>query len=189
MGAELALAVCDPETAIANIREVVRWRVANQPGGLNAGSVFTNPPGDSAGRLIDVAGLKGLRRGSAVVSDKHANFFQCDSHGSADDVRALIEDVRAAVAKSEGVELLTELCMVGFPDSDTAGLLTEGSTSGSTSTGGSRLDPPSTTSSNAPSTTSSTEALSAPPPSYSDDLPQPQGSSSTIGRGSGEGAR
>jgi UDP-N-acetylmuramate dehydrogenase len=116
--AELALAVCDPESAIANVREVVRWRVANQPGGLNAGSVFTNPPADSAGRLIDAAGLKGLRRGSAVVSEKHANFFQCDSHGSADDVRALIEVVRAAVAEREGVDLLTELCMVGFPDDE-----------------------------------------------------------------------
>ena len=62
------------------------WRRANQPGGQNAGSVFTNPPGDSAGRLIDAAGCKGLRVGTAAVSTKHANFFQADAGGSADDV-------------------------------------------------------------------------------------------------------
>ena len=98
--AELALASCEPEAALAKVREVVRWRVANQPGGFNAGSVFTNPPGDSAGRLIDAAGLKGMRHGSASVSEKHANFFQADKRGSADDVRALIDEVRAAVSRT-----------------------------------------------------------------------------------------
>ncbi len=196
VGAELALAVCDPETAIAKVREVVRWRVANQPGGLNAGSVFTNPPGDSAGRLIDAAGLKGLRRGSAVVSDKHANFFQCDSHGSADDVRALIEVVRTAVAEREGVDLLTELCMVGFPNSETkgTGVLTKGaaSASGSTSTGGSQLHQPVT-----PFTPSSTTPGSLPRPSSADGSPDKADGSpenaetaspSTTGRGCGSGA-
>ena len=62
------------------------WRRANQPGGPNAGSVFTNPPGDSAGRLIDAAGGKGRRRGTAAVSTKHANFIQADDGGRADDV-------------------------------------------------------------------------------------------------------
>ena len=114
--AELGLASCDPATALENVRDVVRWRLANQPGGLNAGSVFTNPPGDSAGRLIDAAGLKGLRHGSAAVSEKHANFFQADKQGSADDVRALIDRVRAAVAEKEGVDLVPELCMIGFGD-------------------------------------------------------------------------
>jgi UDP-N-acetylmuramate dehydrogenase len=175
VGAELALAVCDPETAIAKVSEVVRWRVANQPGGLNAGSVFTNPPGDSAGRLIEAAGLKGLRSGSAVVSDKHANFFQCDSHGSADDVRALIEVVKAAVAEREGVDLLTELCMVGFPDDDDASVPEEDSTSESTSTRGSHLDP---------SSTSSARPLDPPPLSSSDDSPTDEVSPSTRGRGS-----
>ena len=83
---------------------------------MNAGSVFTNPPGDSAGRLIDAAGLKGLRQGSATVSEKHANFFQADKNGSADDVRALIDRVRTAVALEEGTDLHPELCMVGFSD-------------------------------------------------------------------------
>lgn len=118
VGAELALARCDQETALSKVRDVVRWRLDNQPGGLNAGSVFTNPPGDSAGRMIDSAGLKGLRQGTAVVSLKHANFFQADRHGCADDVRALIDNVRAAVADKEGIDLVPELCMVGFPDTD-----------------------------------------------------------------------
>ena len=77
----------------ATISEVVAWRRANQPGGQNAGSVFVNPvPGEvSAGALIDQLGLRGLRVGSAQVSDKHANFIQADDGGSADDVHALME--------------------------------------------------------------------------------------------------
>ncbi len=82
----------------------------------NAGSVFTNPPDDAAGRLIEAAGLKGLRIGSAVVSDKHANFIQADPGGSADDVRRLIDTVRALVADRLGVELRTELRFVGFEE-------------------------------------------------------------------------
>src|SRR5262249_54388786 len=73
--AELTLGRGDAEQSEATIASIVRWRRENQPGGQNAGSVFTNPPADSAGRLIDSAGCKGLRIGSAVVSDKHANFF------------------------------------------------------------------------------------------------------------------
>jgi UDP-N-acetylmuramate dehydrogenase len=94
--------------------EIVRWRREHQPGGQNAGSVFTNPPGDSAGRLIDAAGLKGFRVGSAHVSTKHANFFQADDGGSADDVRALIDEVRRRVLEATGVDLVPELRMVGF---------------------------------------------------------------------------
>ncbi len=71
----------DRAPAEAEIAEIVRWRRANQPGGHNAGSVFTNPPGDSAGRLIDAAGCKGLRVGTAEVSTKHANFIQADDGG------------------------------------------------------------------------------------------------------------
>ena len=76
----------DAEAAIA---EIVRWRRANQPGGQNAGSVFTNPSGDSAGRLVDDAGCKGLRVGTAEVSAKHANFIQADPDGRAGDVLEL----------------------------------------------------------------------------------------------------
>jgi len=96
------------------LAEIVRWRRANQPGGANAGSVFTNPEGTSAGALIDAAGLKGFRIGTASVSTKHANFIQADDGGSADDVWRLIQRVRAVVAERTGVVLSTENRLVGF---------------------------------------------------------------------------
>ncbi len=110
------------EEGRAVIDEIVRWRRANQPGGSNAGSVFTNPPGDSAGRLIEACGLKGFRMGSAEVSSKHANFFQADPGGSADDVRRLIAHVQARVEAATGVVLHPEVRLVGFEDEGTAGL-------------------------------------------------------------------
>ena len=64
------------------VADIVRWRREHQPGGSNAGSVFANPEGDSAGRLIESAGLKGFRIGSAHVSEKHANFIQADKGGA-----------------------------------------------------------------------------------------------------------
>lgn len=105
----------DPATARATIDEIVRWRRANQPGGSNAGSVFVNPPGASAGRLIEECGLKGLRRGTAAVSTKHANFIQADRGGRADDVAALMHEVRHRVAEQTGIELRSEIRMIGFP--------------------------------------------------------------------------
>ena len=113
---ELQLAPGDRGRSEAEIAEIVRWRREHQPGGQNAGSVFTNPTDDSAGRLIESAGMKGHRRGSAYVSPKHANFFQADEGGSADDVRALIEEVRQRVEEETGVRLVPELRMVGFDD-------------------------------------------------------------------------
>ncbi len=104
----------DVTESAVRIAEIVRWRRQNQPGGQNAGSVFTNPPGDSAGRLIDAAGLKDYRIGSAAVSEKHANFIQADPSGSADDVRRLVEAVQRAVAERLGVHLDVELQMVGW---------------------------------------------------------------------------
>lgn len=112
--ATFVLTAGDVEAAEAAIAEIVRWRRANQPGGQNAGSIFTNPLDGSAGRLIDECGLKGLRRGSAYVSPKHANFFQADDGGSADDVAALISEVRRRVHEQTGVDLVPELRMVGF---------------------------------------------------------------------------
>ena len=110
------LVVGDPVVAKAEIDEIVRWRRANQPGGANAGSVFTKPPGVSAGRLIDASGLKGLRIGTAEVSNKHANFIQADRNGSADDVRRVMDKVRSVVLEASGIELATEVRMVGFDD-------------------------------------------------------------------------
>ena len=101
------------------LREIVRWRREHQPGGSNAGSVFTNPEGDAAGRLVDAAGLKGFRLGTAQVSEKHANFIQADKPGRADDVRALMEHVRAVVAERCGVTLQTEVRLLGFGDGET----------------------------------------------------------------------
>lgn len=112
--ATFALAEGDRAASEAQISDIVRWRRENQPGGSNAGSVFTNPAGDSAGRLIDAAGLKGHRVGSAHVSPKHANFFQADEGGSADDVVALIEEVQRLVQERMGVRLEPELRLVGF---------------------------------------------------------------------------
>jgi UDP-N-acetylmuramate dehydrogenase len=76
--------------------------------------VFTNPPGDSAGRLIDDAGLRGHRHGSAVVSERHANFIQVDEGGSADDVDALMGEVVRRVLEVHGIRLHAEIVMVGF---------------------------------------------------------------------------
>jgi UDP-N-acetylmuramate dehydrogenase len=95
------------------VSEVVAWRRAHQPGGQNAGSVFTNPEGDSAGRLVEQAGLKGHRLGSAQVSPKHANFIQADPGGSADDVIRLIAEVRNLVEQRTGVLLQPEVHLVG----------------------------------------------------------------------------
>jgi UDP-N-acetylmuramate dehydrogenase len=117
--AVLQLAPGDAEASLRTIDEIVRWRRDNQPGGQNAGSVFTNPDGDSAGRLVDAAGCKGLRVGSAHVSPKHANFFQADEGGSADDVRALMRQVQARVREAFGVDLVPETRLVGFPDDAT----------------------------------------------------------------------
>ena len=112
--AELEGAPDDAAACEARIAEIVRWRREHQPGGSNAGSVFTNPIGDSAGRLIDAVGLKGLRVGGAVVSPKHANFFQAEEGATADDVARLVATVRARVADATGVDLVPELQMVGF---------------------------------------------------------------------------
>jgi len=114
VAAELALAPGDPEEGARALADIVAWRRANQPGGPNAGSVFTNPEGDSAGRLIDAAGAKGLRVGTAAVSTKHANFIQADDGGRADDVAALMRAVRDLVREATGVDLHPETRLVGF---------------------------------------------------------------------------
>jgi UDP-N-acetylmuramate dehydrogenase len=112
--ADFATGAGDPDAGQAEISEIVRWRRENQPGGQNAGSVFTNPDGDSAGRLVDAAGCQGLRIGTAEVSTKHANFIQADPDGSADDVLALITEVRRRVRDAFAVDLHPEVRLVGF---------------------------------------------------------------------------
>ena len=99
------------------LSEIVRWRRENQPGGQNAGSVFVNPgSGDlSAGALIDSAGLRGVRHGSAVVTEKHANFIQADPSGSADDVVALMCEVQDAVQNRHNISMRSEIRLIGFP--------------------------------------------------------------------------
>jgi len=94
--------------------EIRRWRQAHQPLGLpSAGSVFRNPEGESAGRIIDELGLKGVRIGGATVSEKHANFIVNDQHGSAADVRRLAEQVQATVRRERGIELVFEVVFAG----------------------------------------------------------------------------
>lgn len=114
--ADFGLAEGDADTAMAEIAEIVRWRREHQPGGPNAGSVFTNPEGGSAGRLIEASGAKGLRRGTAAVSSKHANFIQADPGGRAADVHALMGELRDRVHAATGVTLVPETRLVGFPE-------------------------------------------------------------------------
>jgi UDP-N-acetylmuramate dehydrogenase len=103
-----------PEAHSDAIRELLDKRRETQPiGAWSCGSVFTNPPGDHAARLIDSAGLKGCRIGGASVSEKHANFIINDGGASAADIEALIVHVQRTVAEAQGVALQTEVRIVG----------------------------------------------------------------------------
>jgi UDP-N-acetylmuramate dehydrogenase len=93
----------------AEIRELQLQRVRSQPGGRNAGCVFKNPPGAAAGKLIDDAGLKGLRRGGAVVSARHANFVVNEGGARAADVIEILDRVRDEVRRRTGIELELEV--------------------------------------------------------------------------------
>lgn len=119
VAADLRVAAGSPEQEQAEVAAIVKWRRENQPGGSNAGSVFTNPEGDSAGRLIDEAGLKGFGIGTARVSEKHANFIQAERGGRADDVVAVMEHVRAVVADRTGITLRAEVRLLGFAGGET----------------------------------------------------------------------
>lgn len=104
----------DPATIAERLDEIRRWRQAHQPLGIpSAGSWFRNPPGESAGRIIDELGLKGRRVGGASVSTKHANFIVNDQGGSAADIRRLGEEVRRIVREERGVELIEEVVFAG----------------------------------------------------------------------------
>ena len=113
---EASFAAAPGEAALisARMREATRWRRENQPGGaLNAGSVFRNPPDAAAGKIIDSLGLKGLRRGGARVSTRHANFFVADRGAAAQDVYDLVHEVRRLVHERAGVLLETEVRFAG----------------------------------------------------------------------------
>ncbi len=103
------------------IKELLARRNAAQPLGVpSCGSVFRNPPGDFAGRLIEQAGMKGARHGGAMVSDKHANFILNMGKATAADIEALIGEVRAAVERTSGVALELEVRVIGEPLATTA---------------------------------------------------------------------
>jgi UDP-N-acetylmuramate dehydrogenase len=97
-----------------DIRALLARRKATQPiGEWSCGSVFTNPPGDHAARLIESAGLKGHRRGGARVSEMHANFIVNDGTATAADIESLIDHVRQTVQRTHNVLLSTEVRMAG----------------------------------------------------------------------------
>ncbi|MDH3428758.1 MAG: UDP-N-acetylmuramate dehydrogenase [Gammaproteobacteria bacterium] len=106
----------DPDItpSMQTLHEMLERRKTTQPLGLpSCGSVFRNPPGDHAARLIEAAGLKGYSIGGAEVSEKHANFIINKNNATATDVEALIEHVRASVAQIHGIELVHEVRIVG----------------------------------------------------------------------------
>jgi len=104
----------DGSAAGEAIRQLLARRAETQPtGAASCGSVFTNPENDHAARLIESCGLKGYRIGGAVVSQKHANFIINDNNASADDIESLIKYVQRTVRDQLGVELKTEVRIVG----------------------------------------------------------------------------
>lgn len=112
--ATLVLSSGDTEGIRATMEASLTRRKRSQPLGMpNAGSVFVNPEGDSAGRLIEGAGLKGTRVGGAAVSEVHANFIVNDGGATAADVLALVKRIREAVRQTYGVELTPEVRTIG----------------------------------------------------------------------------
>lgn len=111
--AEFVLSRGDREALEARVAEIVAGRKAKQPPGASCGSVFKNPPGDFAGRLVEALGLKGRRVGGAEISNVHANFIVNQGGATAADVRALIDLARTSVRESFGVELELEIQLIG----------------------------------------------------------------------------
>jgi len=102
------------EAQISAVRSLSQQRRSTQPlGERSCGSVFTNPPGDYAARLIEAAGLKGYRMGGAVVSEKHANFILNEANASARDLEGLITHVQTTVQRVHGVTLVPEVRISG----------------------------------------------------------------------------
>ncbi|MGH8773193.1 MAG: UDP-N-acetylmuramate dehydrogenase, partial [Burkholderiales bacterium] len=107
----------DRKTSLEKIRALLARRIASQPLSIpNAGSVFRNPPGDHAARLIEASGLKGAKLGGAIVSPQHANFIVNCGGASAADIEILIEKVHTTVFERTGIDLVREVEIVGEPE-------------------------------------------------------------------------
>ncbi|MBX3026505.1 UDP-N-acetylmuramate dehydrogenase [bacterium] len=111
---DFALTAGDPEAIRAAMASAKRKRDSKQPLGFpNAGSVFKNPPGEFAGRLIEAAGLKGRRVGGAMISERHANFIVNVGDATAADVKALIDEVTDTVWRARAIRLVPEIKLIG----------------------------------------------------------------------------
>jgi UDP-N-acetylmuramate dehydrogenase len=113
LSAQLALSHGDPQTIRAKMEQFSEQRRNTQPPGASMGSMFKNPTGEKAGRLIEDAGLKGRRIGNAEISTQHANFFINHGQTRAEDIKALIELARISVAEKFGVKLELEVELIG----------------------------------------------------------------------------
>lgn len=107
------LCLADSEEIKARCRELTQWRRAKQPKDASAGSFFKNPPDEAAGRLIEAAGLKGLRVGGAMVSEKHANFLVNKQGATARDFVRLMRLVQEKVKAASGIYLEPEVRLMG----------------------------------------------------------------------------
>lgn len=113
LSASFQLAQGEPEAIKEKMDQFLAFRKRTQPPGASMGSMFKNPPGDYAGRLIDAAGLKGLRMGQAQISELHGNFFLNHGDATAAEVYALIDKARQIVEEKFGIRLSLEIELVG----------------------------------------------------------------------------
>jgi UDP-N-acetylmuramate dehydrogenase len=113
LSAELKLALSTPESVQAKMEEYKMMRQNSQPSGASLGSIFKNPAGDHAGRLIEAAGLKGTAIGKVEISRKHANFFINQDNASASDYAALIKLAQEKVMEKFGIKLELEIELLG----------------------------------------------------------------------------
>lgn len=113
LSVQLMLRRAEPDALLATVAAYDKQRTGAQPPGRNCGSVFKNPPGRSSWELIDAVGLRGKRIGQAQISEKHANFFLNLGGASAADVKALIDLAQDRVREQFGIELETEVNLVG----------------------------------------------------------------------------
>ncbi len=113
LAAELRLSNSTREDVTVKIEQFSAHRKTTQPPGASMGSMFKNPPGDYAGRLIEASGLKGTRIGNAEISPLHGNFFVNHANTKADDILALIQLVQKTVREQQGVDLELEIELIG----------------------------------------------------------------------------